>query len=174
MMTPPTNTLRYCPRKRSAMKPPRIGVSHTELVQRGEQLGNRFARGLRLEAGVGRAHVFEDALLGARGDDRLRAPFHEHVGPALGPTILLDRHQPEDGVRAPVLAVSQKDHPVALDFHGASGASSVARRAVTVPVDQGCADAGPETPQPAHGLRRFRMSSSATRSIFPSIRTRTS
>src|SRR2546426_8029683 len=49
----------------------------------------------RLEAGVGRAHVFEDTLLGARGDDRLRAPFHEHVGPALGPTILLDRHQPE-------------------------------------------------------------------------------
>src|SRR5207245_9255736 len=69
--------------------------------------------------------VLEDALLGARRDDRLGASLHEHVGPALGAALLLNRHQPDDAVRAPVLAIAEKHHPVTLDVHGASGAPPV-------------------------------------------------
>src|SRR5439155_4015147 len=43
-----------------------------KFVERGEQLRDGFPQRLDLEATLGRAHVFEDALLGARGDDRLR------------------------------------------------------------------------------------------------------
>src|SRR5437667_133881 len=195
MMTPPTNTLRYWPSQRSATTPPRIAATQPllpqldveavlllqgaalrggEVVERGEQLGDRLAQRLHLKAGVARAHVLEDALLGARGDDRLRAPLDEHVSPALGATIFFDGHQPEDRVRAPVLAVPEKDHAIALDVHGASGTSSVLRRPVPVPLPQRVADGGPQTTERAHRLRRARTSWRTTRSIFPSIRTRTS
>src|SRR5205814_2016463 len=111
MMTPPTSTLRYCPSQRSATTPPTIAASQTllprrdvevvlllqrtaqhrrELVERGDQLRDRFAQRLYLKARIARPHVLEDALLGARRDDRLRATLHEHVGPAFGPALLFD------------------------------------------------------------------------------------
>src|SRR6266511_5568765 len=144
-----------------------------QLMPRREQLGDRLPERLRLEAPLGGAHVLEDALLGARRDDRLRAPLDEDVGPPLRAPLLLDRHQSDDRVGAPVLAVAEKDHPVALDVHGASGASSVVcppRPAVLYAP----AKPGAQPTERAHGFRRFRMSSRTTRSIFPSIRTRTS
>src|SRR5947208_1084181 len=110
MMLPPNSTLRYCPRNRSATMPPKIAAAQAllpllhvemmlvqqgppqhgrELVERGEQLGHGLAQRLRLEAAFGGAHVLQDALLGARRDDRLAASLHEHVGAAPGPALLL-------------------------------------------------------------------------------------
>src|SRR6266516_6667732 len=88
-----------------------------ELVERGEQLGDRLTEGLDLEGLVRRPHVLEDALLGARGDDRLRVPVDENVGPPSRAPVLLDGHQADDGVGAPVLAVPQEHHPVPPDIH---------------------------------------------------------
>src|SRR5205807_1778350 len=69
----------------------RAAQPRRELVERGEQLGDRLAQPLYLKPRVARSHVLEDALLGARRDDRLCATLHEHVGAAFGPTLLLDR-----------------------------------------------------------------------------------
>src|SRR2546426_3837495 len=55
----------------------------------------------------------------------LRAPLYEDVGPPLGTALVLDRHQSDDAVGAPVLAVAEKDHAVALDVHAASGAPPI-------------------------------------------------
>src|SRR5205823_6021523 len=96
-----------------------------KLVERREQLGDRFPQRLHLKAALARPHVFEDALLGARRDDRLDATLHEHAGAPLRPALLLDGHQPDDGIRAPILAVPEKHHAVALDIHRASGAPPV-------------------------------------------------
>src|SRR5207253_11361249 len=129
----------------------RTAQHRRELVERGQELGDRFAQRLYVKPRVARPHVLEDALLGARRDDRLRATLHEHVGPAFGATLLFNRHQAEYDVGAPVLAVAEKDHAVALDFHGASGTSSVACGAFPVPLDQGRTDAGPPATERAHG-----------------------
>src|SRR5260370_41905079 len=51
-----------------------------ELAQRFQQLPRGLAQGLRLEAVAARAHILEDALLGARCHDRLRAALPEHIG----------------------------------------------------------------------------------------------
>src|SRR5256885_11041019 len=96
----------------------------------------------------GRAHVLEDALLGARGDDWLRAPLYEDVGPPLGTALVLDRHQSDDAVGAPVLAVAEKDHAVALDVHAASGAPPV--RAAW-PGPKGVTEPGQYAADHAHG-----------------------
>src|SRR5439155_10657750 len=107
-----------------------------------------FPQRLDLEATLGRAHLFEDALLGARGDDRLRAALHEVVGAPLGAALLLDRHQADDRVGAPVLAVAEKDHAVALDVHAASGAPPV--RAAW-PGPEGVTEPGQHASDHAHG-----------------------
>src|SRR5712692_1129898 len=149
----------------------RAAQDRRELVEGGEQFRDRLAQRLRLEPGFARAHVLEDRLLAAGGDDRLGATRDKHVGAALRAAVLLDRHQADDGIRTPVLAVPEKDHPIALDFHGASGPSPAVGRprfARRQPEER------QQTPDRAQRCRRLRMSSSATVSILPSIRTRTS
>src|SRR5207245_10985831 len=124
-----------------------------------EPLRDRFAQRLRLEAALRRAHVLEDALLGARRHDRLPAALHEHVRAPLGTAVLLDRHESDDTVRAPVFAVSQEHHAVTLDIHAASGAPPV-RAARSGP--EGITEPRQHTTDPAHGLRRSKMSLTTT------------
>src|SRR5207249_7737733 len=94
---------------------------------------------------------------GPRRDDRLGTPLHEDVGPPLGPALLFDRHQPDDRVRAPVFAVAEKDHAVALDFHGASGASSIARRPCGL---EGLTEPGEHPTEHAQDRKSTRLNSS--------------
>src|SRR5690349_11157511 len=88
-----------------------------EFVERLEQLAGRLPQPFELEAPIGRAHVLEDALLGARGHDRLRLPFDEDVGALSRSAPLVDRRQTKNAIRAPVLAVAEKDHAASLDVH---------------------------------------------------------
>src|SRR5439155_1464009 len=76
----------------------------------------------------------------------------EHVGPPLRPALLLDRHQPDDGVRAPVLAVPEKHHAVALDIHRASRAPPVGG---PWPRTERHAEPLPHPADHAHGRRRY-------------------
>src|SRR5258708_4774937 len=82
-----------------------------EFVERLEQLAGRLAQRLLLEAVIARAHVLEDRLLGARGDNRLRLTLDEHVGPLSRSSSLLDGRQAENAIRAPDLPLAQEDHP---------------------------------------------------------------
>src|SRR5438552_2196996 len=89
-----------------------------EFVERLEQLAGGLAQRLLLEAVIARAHVLEDRLLGARGDNRLRLALDEYVGALPRAASLLDRRQADNAIRAPVLSVAEEDHPASLYIHG--------------------------------------------------------
>src|SRR3989442_789066 len=114
MTIPPKSTLRYAPSMRSATRPARTG---RDLGKGGDHLAPPFAPPLDRKARARRPLALEVPLCGARGDERLSPPRHEDVGAAAGAALVLDGHQPHDGVRAPVLAVAEEYHPIALDFH---------------------------------------------------------
>src|SRR5437773_2573591 len=104
-----TNTLRRRPAQH-----------RRELVERLQLLDDRRPQRLELEAVVGRPQVREDRVFGTRGDDRLGTVLDEHVGAPAGAAVLPNRHQPDDAVRAPVLAVAEKHHAAGFDVHGNS------------------------------------------------------
>src|SRR5258708_39026927 len=87
-----------------------------EFVKRFQQLGGGGPQRFRLPARA-RAHVGEDRLLGARGDDGLRAALDIYIGAFPGAPLVVDRHQTDDLVGAPELAVAEKHHPLWLDVH---------------------------------------------------------
>ena len=89
-------------------------------MERLQLLDDRRAQRFELEAVVGRTQVREDRVLGARGDDRLRAVLDEHVGAPPGPAVVFDRHQSDDAVRAPVLPVAEEHHTAGFDVHETS------------------------------------------------------
>src|ERR1700704_6690934 len=95
-----------------------------ELVERLEQLACRLPQRLELEARIGRPHVLENALLGARGHDRLLASLDEDVGALSGPPAFFDGHQTEDSVRAPILAVPEEYHAPPLHIHTITSADA--------------------------------------------------
>src|SRR5512134_1002192 len=81
-----------------------------ELVERLEQLDGGRAQRLRARPFVALPHVGEDRVLGPRRDQRLAAALDEHLRPLAGATAVRDRHQADDAVGAPVLAVAEGDH----------------------------------------------------------------
>src|SRR5258708_29119842 len=87
-----------------------------EFVKRFQQLGGGGPQRFRLPARA-RAHVREDRLLGARGDDRLAAALDIYIGALAGAALVVDRHPTDDLVGAPELAVAEQHPPLWLAGH---------------------------------------------------------
>src|SRR5258706_16485141 len=78
-----------------------------EFVERLEQFAGGLPQPFELEAPIGGTHVLEDALLRARGHNRLGLPLDEDVGALPRPAPLVDPRQTPNAIRAPVLSEAE-------------------------------------------------------------------